>query len=162
MHTSIRALVRALTLALTLALAAPALAAAPAAPAPGKPTPDTPAKVTSRQTQINIVHEGSDSVGARLSTRLKELFNASNLFQLNEKDAPKMRILLNTQAEFSERPGVGSIYSIIWVFSQSENHLGYLLARDLGTLSPDEVDNLAAKIVERTDGIAVKYGYLFQ
>ena len=158
MHTAIRVL----ALALTLALAAPALAAAPAAPTPGKATPDTPAKVSSRQTQINIVHEGTDSLGARLSTRLKELFNASNLFQLNEKDAPKMRILLNTQAEFAERPNVGSVYSIIWVFSQSEGHLGYLLARELGTLSPEDVDNLAAKIVERTDGVAVKYGYLFQ
>lgn len=159
MHTSIRALLPSLVLGLALLLSTSALAAAPAA---GKPAPDSPAKTTTRQTQIAVSHEGVDSVGARLSTRLKELFNASNLFRLNEKDVPKMRIILNTQAEFSERPGVGSVYSIIWVFSQSEGHLGYLLARDIGTLSPEDVDTLAAKIVERTDGIAVKYGYLFQ
>lgn len=161
MHTVLRALALPLLLAALLA-ATSVLAATSASPTPGKPTPDTPVKMTARQTQINITHDGTDSLGARLSTRLKEFFNASNLFQLNEKDAPKMRILLNTRAEFSDRPGVGSLYTIIWVFSQSEGHLGYLLAHDLGTLTADEVDNLATKIVERTDGIAVKYGYLFQ
>ena len=154
---------RALALALTLAsagLAATALAAA----APAKPAaaPDKPTAVDSRQTPITVQHEGSDSTGARLSTRLKELFNASNLFKLNDKDAPKMRILLNTQAEFPDRPNVGSVYSVVWAFSQSDGHLAFLLARDLGTLSPEDVDGLAAKIVERTDGIAVKYAYLFQ
>lgn len=153
--------IRAFALLLTLAIAAPALAAsAPAAV--GKPTPDKPAATTARQTAMTVIHEGTDSVGARLSTRLKELFNASNLFQLNEKDAPKMRVLLTTQSEFPDRPNVGSVYSLIWTFSQSEGHLGYLLAREVGTLSPEDVDNLAAKIVERTDGIAVKYSYLFQ
>lgn len=144
------------TLLLMLMLCASALAAAP----PSKP--DTPAQPPQRKTQISVTHEGSDSIGARLSTRLKELFNASNLFQLNEKDAPKIRLAIVTQPEFNERPHVGSIYSILWLFSQSEGHLGYLLARDMGALSADDVDNLAAKIVERTDGIAVKYGYLFQ
>lgn len=157
MHSSMRVLL----VALILAMAAPALAAAPA-PSPGKPAPDTPAKPVIRQTQISVQHEGIDSIGARLSTQLKEMFNSSNLFQLNEKDAPKVRLLLNTQPEFPTRPGVGSVYSIIWIYSQSENHLGYLLAREVGTLSADEVEKLAAKIVERTDGIAVKYGYLFQ
>lgn len=153
--------IRALLAALFLAIAAPTMAATPP-PSPGKPAPDTPAKAAMRQTQIALQHEGTDSVGARLATRLKEMFNASNLFQLNEKDAPKVRILLGTRPEFPERPGMGSIYSVTWVFSQSESHLGYLLARDLGALSPDEVDDLAAKIAERTDGIAVKYGYLLQ
>lgn len=157
--------IRALALLLTLAIAVPALTApawAASTPSAGKPTPDKPAAVSTRQTPMAVVHEGSDSVGARLSTRLKEIFNASNLFQLNEKDAPKMRILLTTQSEFPDRPNVGSVYSLIWTFSQSEGHLGYLLAREVGTLSPEDVDGLAAKIVERTDGIAVKYGYLFQ
>lgn len=157
--------IRALALLLALVVAAPALttsALAASAPAAGKPTPDKPAATSTRQTPIAILHEGSDTAGARLSTRLKERFNGSNLFQLNEKDAPKMRILLTTQSEFADRPNVGSVYSIIWTFSQSEGHLGYLLARDVGTLSPDDVDALADKIVERTDGIAVKYAYLFQ
>ena len=149
-------------LALALVLTTLTLAQAAANPPAGKPTPDKPAAVTTRQTPISVMHEGTDSVGARLSTRLKEMYNSSNLFQLSDKDAPKMRIQLVTQAEFAERPNVGSVYAVIWTFSQSDEHLGYLLAREVGTLSPEDVDNLAAKIVERTDGIAVKYRYLFQ
>lgn len=143
-------------LAITMLLSSAAFAAAP----PAKP--DTPAQTTQRKSHISVSHEGNDSIGARLSTRLKELFNASNLFSLNEKDAPKIRLAIITQPEFAERPNVGSVYTVAWLFSQSEGHLGYLLARELGTLSADDVDNVAAKLVERSDGIAVKYGYLFQ
>ena len=32
----------------------------------------------------------------------------------------------------------------------------------VGTFTGDQVDELAYKIVERTDGLSVKYGYLFQ
>ncbi|MCL2123707.1 MAG: hypothetical protein FWH34_06405 [Desulfovibrionaceae bacterium] len=129
---------------------------------PVKAQPDTPAKTETRSTAVAVIHEGADNIGARLATRLKEKFNASNLFKLEEKDQPKMRLLLNTMAEFPSRPGAGSVYSITWVFSQSEGHLAYLLARDVGVLTTEEVDALTDSLVERTDGIGVKYGYLFK
>ena len=131
-------------------------------PPSAKAQPDTPAKTDTRSTSVAVIHEGSDSIGARLATRLKEAFNASNLFRLEEKDQPKMRLLLNTMAEFPSRPGAGSVYGITWVFSQSEGHLAYLLARDVGVLTMEEVDALAYSLLERTDGIGVKYGYLFK
>ncbi len=127
-----------------------------------EPAPDTPAKTTQRQTQISVNHTGNDNAGTRLATRLKELFNGSNLFALNESNSPKIRILLVSKAEFSDRPNVGSVYSIIWVFSQSEGHLGYLLAQEVDVLTPEDVDRVAAKLLERTDGLAVKYAYLFK
>lgn len=130
--------------------------------APTKAQPDTPAKLEARSTPVIVIHEGGDSIGARLATRLKESFNASNLFRLEEKNAPKLRLLLNTVSEFSSRPGAGSVYSITWIFSQSDEHLSYLLARDLGVLTLDEVDALSYRLVERTDGIGVKYSYLFK
>ncbi len=128
----------------------------------GAPTPDTPAKTTQRETQISVSHTGTDIAGTRLATRLKELFNASNLFQLNESNNPKIRILLVSKAEFADRPSVGSVYSITWVFSQSEGHLGYLLAQEVDILTPEDVDAVAARLLERTDGLAVKYAYLFK
>lgn len=156
MHTFFR------TLALVLALCviAPNFVAAADAPA-GKAVADKPAKNVERRTTIAVVHEGTDSVGARLSTRLKETFNSSNLFALNDKDGPKIRLLVNTQPEFAGRPAVGSVYSVVWTFSQSDAHLGYLLAREVGTVSGDDVDALVQQLIERTDGIAVKYAYLF-
>ena len=129
---------------------------------PAKAQPDTPAKAETRSTAVAVIHEGTDSIGARLATRLKEAFNASNLFKLEEKDQPKMRLLLNTMPEFPSRPGAGSVYSITWVFSQSEGHLAYLLAREVGVLTLEEVDALTYSLLERTDGIGVRYGYLFK
>ena len=40
--------------------------------------------------------------------------------------------------------------------------LSFLLARELGTVNYEDVDALADKIVERSDGIAVKYRNLWK
>lgn len=146
-------------------LAGQALAATPATPQPGQPVADAPKAVTNRTTSISVIADGNDSLGARLSTRLKERFNQSSLFRLNsdeEKDSPELRLLLNTAPEFSSRPGVGSIYGVCWVFSQGKGYLGYLLAREIGTVNADDLDALVDKLVERTDGIAAKYGNLWK
>ena len=129
---------------------------------PAKTQPDSPAKLDARNTSVAVVHDGGDSIGARLATRLKEGFNASNLFRLEEKSAPKLRLLLKTLPEFPGRPGSGSVYSVTWIFTQSDDHLGYLLERELGVVTTDEIDGLSDKLRERTDGIGVKYGYLFK
>jgi len=39
--------------------------------------------------------------------------------------------------------------------------LRHFLQREVGVITADEVSELAAKLVERTDGLAVRYGYLF-
>ena len=145
-----------LVLALGVFLSGTALAAEAASPAPNNPI-----AVAERRTPIAVEHEGTDSSGARLATRLKESFNSSNLFLLTEKDGPKIRLLLSTVAEFPSRPGLGSAYAAVWVFSQSEATLRHFLLREVGVITPDEVTDLAAKLVERTDGLAVRYGYLF-
>lgn len=127
-----------------------------------KALPDKPAREVERATQIAVEHDGADSIGARLAMRLKERFNTSSLFRLTEKDAPKVRILLSTAPEFPSRPGVGSAYAVVWAFSQSEGTLRHYLAREVGVVTAEDVDALADRLLERTDGIAVKYGYLFQ
>lgn len=128
----------------------------------GKPQPDKPVKTDARVTAVTVIGEGTDSIGAKLVTRLKESFNQSNLFALNEKDEPKLQVFVATQPEFPGRPNVGSVYAVCWVFKQGEGYLGFLLGRELGTINSEDVDALAAKLVERTDGIAVKYGNLWK
>ena len=123
--------------------------------------PDNPMHITPRNSPVSVEHEGDDALGARLSTRLKELLNGSSLFQLQEKDTPKFRIQLSSTSEFKDRPSVGSAYSVIWVFSLSDATLRHYLAREVGLLTPDQVDDIAARIVERTDNLAVRYSYLF-
>ncbi len=156
-----------LALVCVLAVAGMAAAATPQAATQqaGKPVQDKPEKGADRVTVISVTLEGTDSIGARLGTSLKERFNKSSLFTLNddeEKDQPKLYVMLETKAEFPDRPGVGSVYSVCWVFKQGKGYLGYLLARELGTVSYDEVGGLVDKLVERTDGIAAKYSNLWK
>ena len=151
-----------LTLVCALAFCSAALAAQPQA---GKPVQDKPEKHLDRVTTVSVALDGSDSIGARLGTRLKERFNQSSLFALNddeEKDVPKLYLMLDTKPEFPGRPGVGSIYSVSWVLKQGKGYLGYLLARDLGAVNAEDIDALVDKLVERTDGIAAKYGSLWK
>ncbi len=136
-----------------------------AAPQVGAPVADAPKKNVDRVTAVSVQVDGTDSLGARLSTRLKERFNQSSLFKLHtdeEKDIPELRILLSTAPEFPSRPSVGSVYGVCWVFSQGKGYLGYLLAREVGTVNADDLDSLVDKLVERTDGIAAKYGNLWK
>ncbi|MDR0239308.1 MAG: hypothetical protein LBI88_03625, partial [Deltaproteobacteria bacterium] len=44
---------------------------------PAKTQPDTPVKTETRSTAVAVIHEGADTIGARLAMRLKERFNAS-------------------------------------------------------------------------------------
>jgi hypothetical protein len=138
-------------------------AAAQQTPA-SKPVADKPEKGLDRVTVVSVQTEGVDGIGARLGTQLKERFNRSSLFTLaaEEKDAPKLLVMLMTSPEFPGRPNMGSIYSVCWVFSQGRGYLGYLLARDLGTMNYEDVEALTDKLVERTDGIAAKYGNLWK
>ena len=77
--------------------------AANAAPAETTSIPNKPATVVERNTPIAVEFEGTDSIGSRLATTLKERFNASNLFTLTDKDTPKIRVLLATTPEFPTR-----------------------------------------------------------
>lgn len=159
-----------LVFAAVLFFASQAWSAAPTPPVPetpqaGKPVQDSPKSISSRSTLVSVIMDGTDSLGARLSTRLKERFNQSSLFRLNpetDKDTPELRLLLNTAPEFPGRPGVGSVYGICWVFSQGKGYLGYLLGREIGTVNADDLDALVDKIVDRTDGIAAKYSNLWK
>lgn len=165
MESAMKKIIPVLLYAFCLCATGIAWGASPTPPVPGKPALDSPHPIPDRTTMVGVVMDGSDSLGARLSTRLKERFNQSSLFQLNaddEKDTPELRLLLNTAPEFPGRPSVGSVYSVCWVFSQGKGYLGYLLARELGTVNADDLDALVDRLVERTDGIAAKYANLWK
>lgn len=153
-----------LVLVLFALLSVPSAFAAAPTPRPGEPVQDLPQAAMDRNTTVSVILDGTDSLGSRLATRLKERFNQSSLFRLNsdeERDAPELRLLLNTAPEFPSRPSVGSVYSVCWVFSQGKGYLGYLLAREIGTVNADDLDSLVDKLVERSDGIAAKYSNLW-
>ncbi len=123
---------------------------------------DTPLKEYDKNTAVVLEHTGSDSLGSRLLLELKEELNTSSLFTLKDDDGPKFRILLSTVPEFKERPGIGSAYSIVWVFSQSTSTLGHYIDSEVGLFTADEIEGLVAQILEKTDTYSVRYGYLFE
>lgn len=148
---------------LVLAFAAPAMAVEAAdKPVAAKPVADKPAAVQAdRTTPVMVDHEGTDTLGAKFAFQLKGTFNTSSLFTLTEKDTPKLKVFVTTTAEFPSRPHIASAYSVVWAFSQAEGTLSFLLAREVGLVTAEELDALIARIAERTDGIAAKYSYLF-
>lgn len=155
---------RFILLIFALFFAMPTITFSATAPQAGKPVEDAPRVTPDRTTIISVHLDGTDSLGSRLATKLKERFNQSSLFRLNsdeERDEPELRLLLNTAPEFPSRPGVGSVYGVCWIFSQGKGYLGYLLAREIGTVNSDDMDALVDKLVERTDGIAAKYSNLW-
>ena len=151
-----------LALFCALTMAGAAMAATPQA---GKPVQDKPEKGADRVTVVSVTLDGTDSIGARLGTNLKERFNKSSLFTLNddeEKDVPKLYVMVESKPEFSSRPGVGSVYSVCCVFKQCKGYLGYLLARDLGTINYEDLDGLVDRLVDLTFCIAAKYSRLWK
>ena len=74
---------------------------------------------------------------------------------------PSSECLFPSAPEFETRPQIGSAYSVVWLFSLSDATLRHYLSMEVGVVSGDDVNDLAAKIVEKTDTVAMKYAYLF-
>ena len=113
---------------------------------------------TERRTPVVVEFEGNDNIGVSLSSTLQKKINSSN--PANPAREAKFRILLSTAEEFPSCPGVGSVYAVVWTLSLSEGSMEYYLVRDLGIVTPDTVDEVADRIVSRTDGVSARYGYL--
>ena len=118
---------------------------------------ETPVR-TERRTPVVVEFEGNDNIGVSLSSTLQKKINSSN--PANPAREAKFRILISTAEEFPSRPGVGSVYAVVWTLSLSEGSMEYYLVRDLGIVTPDTVDEVADRIVSRTDGVVARYGYL--
>jgi hypothetical protein len=127
-----------------------------------EPKADTPAVIASRTTPIFIEQKGADNLGSMLAFELKSVCNTSSLFKMTGDDVPKITVMINTMSEFADRPKIGSVYSIVWVFSENSNNLKYFLAQDTGIVTADNVTMLATSVADKTDQIALQYAYLFE
>ncbi len=133
---------------------------------PGKPTQtkieDAPQTAKSKPLPVAVELEGTDTIGAKLAFQLKETFNASSLFSLTDKEEPKIKLLISTTPEFSERPSVGSAYSVVWVYYERSSTFASVLTREVGTVTLEDVPALVVRLAERTSGLGARYGYLFE
>lgn len=150
--------------------ATPAQAQQQAKPAPeARPEtpaiPDTPKKDTGpdgKRTPVAIEHSDTDVVGTRMVYHMKELLGRSSLMSLTTKDEKKLVLVIQTQAEFTGRPAVSSIYSAAWLYSAKDGTLRYYLSSDTGIVDAVTLEQTVESLLAKTDKIAATYGYLFQ
>jgi|GEM_PF-1401434 len=134
----------------------------PAADADSAKLAEARAAMKADATPVAVEHEGVDTLGAKLVMQLKEIFNTGTLLALNNNDVPKLQMIVSTAPEFPSRPAVGSVYSVIWIYSERSNVLGNLLAHESGIVTPEDLDGLAARLASRTAGLAAKHSYIFK
>lgn len=134
----------------------------PAANADSARLAEARAAMKAGATPIVVEHEGSDTLGAKLVALLKENFNTGTLLALNDADVAKLQMLVSTTPEFPSRPAVGSVYSVIWVYSERSNVLSNYLAHESGILTPEDLDGRTARLASRTAGLAAKHSYIFK
>ena len=156
---------KSISLSMTLTAAVLLLAACgkTEAPAPA-PAPKEPEKAKEhRRIPVFVDHKGSDDVGMRFAFQLKERINASPLLRLSEKPGEKrVRLRVTTVEEFKDRPWIGSMYAVVWLFAENAEVLSYYLDSDVGVVAPANAADLAEKILARTDALAGQFGYLFE
>lgn len=111
---------------------------------------------------VMVVYEDMDSLGRRLVFNLRERFNKSGMFRLSGYKEKKIKLIISTQNEFSGRPGLCSIYSLVWTYSFAEDVLSTYLENEVGIIRADQLEQSAENIAARTDELFVQYSYLFE
>ncbi|MBG0776190.1 MAG: hypothetical protein H0S85_07110 [Desulfovibrionaceae bacterium] len=133
------------------------------APAPAKALPDTPAATPApTRVPVRVERTGTDALGGRLALALQETVAASPLFRVAGKDAPQIRVLLSTREEFAGRPGLGTVYAVTWVYSESETTLKYYLESAVGFCDAASHRAEAESLAARTASLADQYSYLLR
>jgi hypothetical protein len=155
----------ALLVLLVLCLGAPAFAQDTKTVPATKAKPVTADK-TEQETQkqgipVIVVHSGDDVFGGSLALKLKENFKKSALFSLADQDSKAVRVRIESRSEFSDRPEIGSVYSVVWTFAESGEVVPFYLKQELGLVNSRNVENKAADLINKTDKIAGEYKYLF-
>ena len=98
----------------------------------------------------------------RLALAIKEYLINSKIFKLSNANEKKIKIFIKTKEEFPKRPGLGSIYCVVWTYSASEDVLPLYLESIVGTVDFNQIKSVAEVIIYKTDEITSQYSYLFE
>lgn len=109
---------------------------------------------------LDIVSKGTDQSGTLLSYKLKEELTASKLFALTPVEKKKFVLQVRTQAEFPDRPGIASLYSIALVYQEDASTLSYYLDQIQGQVHGEGVAAEIQKILEWSYSTLKRYHYL--
>lgn len=111
---------------------------------------------------VMVDYAEMDSLGRRMVFLLRERLNTSDLFRLSGYKERKLKIFVSSQEEFQGRPGLSSVYSLVWTFSYGEDVLSNYLDHQVGIIRSNALEELVETIVARTDEISMEYSYLFE
>ncbi|MFW6055573.1 MAG: hypothetical protein ACOC9D_06670 [Thermodesulfobacteriota bacterium] len=111
---------------------------------------------------VMVVYDDMDSLGRRLVFNLRERFNKSGMFRLSGYKEKKIKLIIASQEEFQDRPGLSSVYSLVWTYSYAEDVLSTYLDNQVGIVEAGQLQEVAETIAARTDEIYVQYSYLFE
>ncbi|MCF8104876.1 MAG: hypothetical protein K9K64_05295 [Desulfohalobiaceae bacterium] len=111
---------------------------------------------------VMVVYDDMDSLGRRLVFNLRERFNKSGMFRLSGYKEKKIKLIIVSQEEFQDRPGLSSIYSLVWTYSYAEDVLSTYLDNQVGIIEAGQLQEVAETIAARTDEIFLQYSYLFE
>ena len=106
---------------------------------------------------IEIEHNGADTIGRKLAHQVKERIGASYIFRLTFNNEPKgMKMIINTaEPELSEKDIC--IYSIVLTFkSKGQNYPLYIWS-DVGICKGNRIEEEADEIISITDKVASEY-----
>ncbi|HMM37699.1 MAG TPA: hypothetical protein PKB11_02975 [Desulfovibrio sp.] len=109
---------------------------------------------------VVVDYEGEDALGQRLAFELREAFRASAGFRLTGTGDKGLRLRLRAVPEFKDRPGLGSIYAVSWLFSEGGNVLSYFLDSGLGVIDEGSLKREAQSLTARTDELSGRFAYL--
>lgn len=111
---------------------------------------------------VMVEYEDMDSLGRRMVFSLRERLSRSDLFRLSGYKERKLKLFISSQDEFQGRPGLSSVYSLVWAYSYGEDVLSNYLEHQVGIIKANALEELVETIVARTDEISMEYGYLFE
>ncbi|MDZ7761969.1 MAG: hypothetical protein U5L00_17160 [Desulfovermiculus sp.] len=111
---------------------------------------------------VMVVYENMDSLGRRMVFNLRERLNKSDLFRLSGYKERKLKLFVSSQEEFEGRPGLSSIYTLVWTYSYGEDVLSNYLEHQVGIIRSNALEELVETLVARTDEISMQYSYLFE
>jgi hypothetical protein len=111
-------------------------------------------------TPVTVEHEGEDGRGSVLALALEERLADSPLFHLSRDDEPKLIIRISSRDEFSGRPGLASVYAVVWIYRESSDVLGHYLGMRPG-VTGGEAEATAESLAARSHDLAKEFGYLF-
>lgn len=115
---------------------------------------------TKGRVPVVVDFEGEDALGQRLAFELREAFRAASGFRLAGAGDKGLRLRLRAVPEFKDRPNLGSIYAVSWLFSEGGNVLSYFLDSGLGVVDEGSLKREAQNLAARTDEISGRFAYL--